>query len=154
MLDDLQKQLTSLQKQIDNLVKPEIPAVAVWTDWTPTLTQSGTVTATVTFARYKLSDANEVKLEVRLAVTGTGTGANAITISNLPYQIRNSSNSAKGTARITDTGTATYAAIVTALSATQIQFTEANTGQAVGVNPNFALANTDVISFECTYERG
>ena len=51
-----------------------------WTTWTPTLTQSGTVTATVTSAVYGRWGRLIVG-QFRLSVTGTGTGSNAVTVS-------------------------------------------------------------------------
>jgi hypothetical protein len=51
-----------------------------WTTWTPTLTQSGTVTATVTSAVYGRWGRLIVG-QFRLSVTGSGTGSNAVTVS-------------------------------------------------------------------------
>ena len=50
-----------------------------WTSWTPTVTQSGTVTATVTYARYARYG-RTIHFEAFLSITGTGTGANDITV--------------------------------------------------------------------------
>jgi hypothetical protein len=51
-----------------------------WTTWTPTLTQSGTVTATVTSAVYGRWGRLIVG-QFRLSVTGTGTSSNTVTVS-------------------------------------------------------------------------
>ena len=54
-----------------------------WTSWTPTLTQTGTVTKTTTHAVYARYG-RMIVASFRLTVTGSGTGASAVTISNLP----------------------------------------------------------------------
>jgi hypothetical protein len=63
MLDEIYKQLTALQKQIDNLVKPEIPPLSAYalpmsgrltlTSGTPVLTSNVTAATTVYFTPYK-----------------------------------------------------------------------------------------------------
>lgn len=50
-----------------------------WTSYTPTLTQSGAVTKTVTYAKYVLAG-KWVTVQIKLAVTGSGTASNAIVI--------------------------------------------------------------------------
>ena len=50
-----------------------------WTGYTPTLTQSATVTKTVTYAEY-MEQGTLVFVRGVLAVTGTGTSANAVVI--------------------------------------------------------------------------
>ena len=53
---------------------------AAWETWTPTVTQSGSVTCTVTYAKY----AQIQKLVVAsayLTVTGTGTANNPVLVS-------------------------------------------------------------------------
>ena len=54
-----------------------------WTSWTPTVTQSGSVTVTVTSATYGRWGRMIVS-RMRLTVTGSGTAANAIQIGGLP----------------------------------------------------------------------
>jgi hypothetical protein len=55
-----------------------------WGTWTPTVTQSGSVTVTITEARYK-KIGRTVYLRANLSVTGSGTGANPVVIGGLPY---------------------------------------------------------------------
>jgi hypothetical protein len=50
-----------------------------WATYTPTLTQSGAVTKTVTYARY-IKIGRLITAELVLTVTGSGTGANAVLI--------------------------------------------------------------------------
>lgn len=54
-----------------------------WTDYTPTLTQSGTVSKTITRARYRRMD-DICFVEIDLAVTGSGTAGVAVEI-GLPF---------------------------------------------------------------------
>lgn len=56
----------------------------VWTAYTPTLTQGGAVTKTVTSARY-MRVGRSIFGQVALAVTGPGTAANAVLV-GLPVQ--------------------------------------------------------------------
>ncbi len=51
-----------------------------WRTWTPTLTQSGTVTATVNHA-VQARWGRLIVAAFRLTVTGSGTGSNAVTVS-------------------------------------------------------------------------
>ena len=130
-------------------------AVSGWTTWTPTVTQSGAVAATVTRARYKI--VNKIcHTEVSLAVTAAGTAANAITIAGHPAAIQPAYSHASGfpigTAVIINTSTATYTGIVVATQATQFGFRYTVAEGWIGVNPNFALANGDFIFFSSTYE--
>lgn len=53
--------------------------LGAWSSYTPTLTQSGAVTKTVTYAKYA-QIGKTVICNVSLAITGAGTGGNDITI--------------------------------------------------------------------------
>lgn len=56
-----------------------VDALQAWTDYTPTLTQSGTVTKTITRARYRRM--NDICfVEVDLAVTGSGSAGVAVEV--------------------------------------------------------------------------
>lgn len=157
MPDYVDKQLTSLQKQIENLIKPEVPAVTIWTDWTPTVTQSGSVTVTVNYARYSVVN-NTVSGVARLTVTGSGTIANNIVIGGMPAAAQptnaGNANDAIGSIIISDTGTARYQGVLVALTAGGWVGIVHNTPSGgMGIVPSFALANTDVIGFVFNYER-
>lgn len=73
--------------------------VAAWTAYTPTLTQSATVTKTVTYANYQRVG-RLIFAQVYLTVTGAGTAANAIVI-GLPVAV------ARGGTQPFEVGTAT-----------------------------------------------
>ena len=63
-LSELIRQMNRMQQEIDSLVKPEVGTAGstVWTDWTPTVTQSGSVTITVDYARYTKIDDTAIVL--------------------------------------------------------------------------------------------
>jgi hypothetical protein len=99
-----------------------------WTTWTPTLTQSGAVTATVTHAVYgrwgRLIIAN-----FRLAVTGAGTGGNAVTVS-LPVTAARA-NMMVGTGSVFDTSASLgYSGNVFLPSTTTMDYRQQGTGTA------------------------
>jgi hypothetical protein len=57
----------------------EMGRLGAWTDYTPTLTQSVTVTKTVTYAKY-LKLGRTVHVSAILTVTGSGTPSQAIAV--------------------------------------------------------------------------
>lgn len=150
MSPELLRRITQLEQRLDALVNPE---VGRWLDWTPTVTQSGNVTynAGTSFARYLLIQ-NTVLFRANLAITGTGTTANTITIGGLPYSISNVAGIV-GTIQILDSGTAFYVGALGVSSATSMAGRAHGLGSAIGVTPNFALANNDVIGIVGMYER-
>lgn len=126
-----------------------------WTAYTPTLTQSGTVTATVghaVWARW----GRLIVVNVNLTVTGTGTGANAVTVT-LPVTAARSGTT-NGTGHIFDSSANTvYTANVITPTTSTVQF------YAQGVNVSTApllgsfsftaaLAANDVVTFQAIYE--
>lgn len=145
---ELIRRITNLEEELDKLVKPE---VGRWVAWTPTVTQGVSVTATVSYARCILSN-NTVTLTTLLTATSAGTAGTAIVVSGLPYSIANTSAfSAIGSGVIVDAGVAVYAGIAVAAGANDIRVIYPGSNY-IGVIPNFALANTDVISIAATYE--
>jgi hypothetical protein len=153
-LDELIQQVTRLQQQIDELTKPE---VGLWVTWTPTLTQSGAVTFTTVYARY-ITIANTVHLRARLAVTGAGTAANAISIGGIPAAIApvdtGSIDVVIGNGQVRDLSAGTfYNGVLAAVGAADFQIVASGNANAIGVTPNFALANGDRIAINATYER-
>lgn len=150
--NELVRQINSLQKQVDALVKPE---VSRWMDWTPTITQGVAVTKTITYARY-VAIGNTIVLQTRLAVTSAGTAGQAIIIGGIPINIANSGDLTYvvGIGTILDVSVAYYGGLsVAAESATTLSFTGYTVANRMGISPNFGLANGDVISFQATYER-
>jgi hypothetical protein len=154
MNDELFRRLTQLERRLQELERSK-PEVGRWVDWTPTVTQSGSVTFTITFCRYIVQD-NVVNIRGRLAITSAGTGNNNIVIGAGPAAIApaNAQN-IMGGIRVTDTGTADYVGALLWNSSTQLVGQVHSTGATtfIGVNPNFALASGDIIGFFAVYER-
>ena len=99
-----------------------------WTTWTPTLTQSGAVTATVTHAVYGRWG-RLIIVNFRLAVTGTGTASNAVTVS-LPTTAART-NMVVGTGNVFDQSTGlSYSGNIFLPSTTTLDFRQHGTGTA------------------------
>jgi hypothetical protein len=122
-----------------------------WVSYTPTLTQSGAVTKTVTYAKF--TQINKLCIcNVRLEVTGAGTANNAITIT-LPLTCSSSANVRIGTALFYDGSTTiSYNGAVQLLSTTTAAILPDVTNNFAGITPNVALASGDNISFCLSYE--
>ena len=152
MIEELVRQVNSLQKQIDDLVKPE---VGRWVSWTPTITQSVAVTVRVVYARYNIVN-NIVSVYVALETTSAGTITNAIVIGGQPtsiYPAYNLGQGIIGSAVIHDAGTTVYTAALAAKSSTDWRMFVTSNGNYAGITPNFALANGDYISFYGVYKK-
>jgi hypothetical protein len=125
---------------------------AAWESYTPSLTQSGTVTKTVTYAKY--TQINKLCIcNVRLDVTGTGTSGNSILV-GLPLTSATSSLISFGAASIYDASTSTmYSANVRLNTTTTVNFVGDWSGaNSWGVNPAIGLAASDQITFSIMYE--
>jgi len=127
-----------------------------WTSYTPTLTQSGAVTKTVTYAKYE-KIGRLVSCNVYLTVTGAGTANAAITVS-LPFTA--ATNVFFGSGYIFDSSLPQILmAVVIPSGTTAAQFfdtTQATTGAVslgqTGTAFAFALAAGDTIAMGLTYE--
>lgn len=118
-----------LNETRDNL-KALLPLDAVaWTSYTPTLTQSGAVTKTVTYAKYRRL-ANSVQFQVVLAATGAGTANNVVTVS-LPVTAATAASQTIGGGYIVDASAVLkYTGTVIVTSTTVVSM--ADTTQATG----------------------
>lgn len=128
---------------------------SVWTDYTPTLTQSGAVTKTVTIGRY-CQDGKRVHFQVYLAITGSGTGSNNILV-GLPVAAAAAwTDSTIGSGRVYDSSaSALYRGIVVTASTTtaKIEPASSTTGGGLGLTTMTAgLASGDVVECCGTYE--
>jgi hypothetical protein len=128
------------------------PAGAVaptWSDWTPTVTQSGAVAATVNYAKYMVVG-DITFFCLRLTMTAAGTGNNPIVIGGQPTDLQSVSpgtDDIVGQGIVLDSGTQHYNVLAFANSATGWRMYRDGTAFAtVGQNPNFALASGDRIS--------
>lgn len=126
-----------------------------WSDYTPTLTQSGTVTATVNFAKYV--DVGNIRfIDVSLSVTGSGTGSNVVTVS-IPSSAA-STGATVGSGYFYDTSASGYLTfIVETASSTTVKFMASGGGTStnkdfLGAGTPFqsALASGDLIKFQAT----
>ena len=124
---------------------------AVPVDYTPTLTQSATVTKTVALARY-FQFQKFVTGQVLLNVTGAGTIGNAAQI-GLPFAVK-SGSPMTGFGYIYDANTniiynLTFVPFAPG-GATLAGFYQ--TGNVFGISPNIALAPGDQIAVNFSYE--
>lgn len=135
-----------------------VPAswLAAWTSYTPTLTQSGAVTKTVTYAKY-IQMGKTVIVTVMLDVTGTGTAANNVVVT-LPVTaaLGASGFPVVGVGQIFDTSaSAKYKALAVLGSTTTALLTPTNTtgNDALGsAQFTAALASGDTVYLSLTYE--
>ena len=126
-----------------------------WSTWTPTVTQSGSVTVTNTrsrFARY----GRTIHFVTHLTVTGTGTASNSIAIS-LPVTAASANEAGGGVGYVFDSSAGIYypGNILISTTATfNMMTTEAAASSPLlGVSGfTAALAVNDVIRAAGTYE--
>lgn len=129
-----------------------VPAawLAAWTTFTPTLTQSGAVTKTVTRASY-IQMGKTVIVHCNLAITGAGSAGTAITLGALPVAAVSGAG-ITGAFKYLDAGTVLYAGTTEAASTTSVVFIVSGNANALGQAPSFATANGDVLQMTVTYE--
>ncbi len=157
MSDELVKRLNDLQRQVDNLIKPELGR---WVTIVPSLYQAAAVAATVNYARAFVEN-KKATVMVRLTATAAGTVGNNIYIL-LPATLIPASGISTtqplGTAFYLDTGTAhyqgiaAYIATVTSLPAIAMFNATTTDGNVIGVNPAVTVASGDVFSLDVTFE--
>lgn len=124
---------------------------AAWESYTPTLTQPGAITKTVTYARY--TQINKLCIvNARLDVTGTGTGGNAVVV-GVPLTAA-TSTLVLGTASIYDSSAGiTYSGACYFASTTTVGFVGDWSGNnQFGVVPNIPLGANDQIHISISYE--
>lgn len=123
---------------------------AAWESYTPTLTQSVTVTKTVNVAKY-CQIQKMITCDISLTATSAGTAANEVAV-GLPIATTATTNRVIGTGFIYDASSG-IVYNVTAYNATTTTakfFYQAAFGW--GFSPNIALANGDQIRMLFTYE--
>jgi hypothetical protein len=126
-----------------------------WSTWTPTVTQSGSVTVTVNTATYGRWG-RMIICRMQVTVTGSGTGANAIVVGGLPATSVVSVG-AFGQGYLFDTSVPnTFPFIVTLASSTTINLSSSSANAAslaLGATSFTAgLASGDIINCSFTYE--
>lgn len=160
--DPIANALSTIQTTINSLGNVHIAsdaAIAITklasytaeTDYTPVVVQTGTVTKTVTYARYR-KWGRKVDVWMVLGITGAGTGNSAVTIT-LP-EAADKTEGVIGTVTIynADAGPYIYggAAYLTTANTFTLMWTGGN-GSFAGISPNFALASGDVISAHLSF---
>ena len=125
---------------------------AAWESYTPTLTQSGAVTKTVTYAKY--TQINKLCIcNVRLDVTGAGTGSNAVAV-GLPLTSAAGAGINIGIFQVYDASPGiSYAGNAKLATTTTVNFTgDWSANSYFGAVPNIALASGDQILISVMYE--
>ncbi len=125
-----------------------------WTAYTPTLTQSATVTKTVSYAKYQRTG-RMITVQCDLSVTGAGTAANAVRI-GLPFAAAYASNIVCGSGNIFDASAVTdFAGIARIATTTTVELTPCSTDGAGNLGARVftaALASPDSVQLFVTYE--
>lgn len=131
--------------------------LVAYTAFTPTVTQSGSVTVSIVAARDCIIG-KHAHVWFQLSVTGSGTGANDIVVT-IPAALAAHANAIgatimSGVAMIYDNGTAFHSCFAYFATATTIKFIDpaVTSGASVGSGPSFALAVNDSISANLEYE--
>ena len=146
---------TYTQSQVDGLIGGTGTLSGAWTSYTPVLKQgSTTVSATVTYAKYK-QIGKTVFLTVKLVSTGTGSAGGRIGISAPTGLVPtlDSLESVHGNFGLLDAGTAFYHGFAYYTSDRGFGGLAQNSGDAIGANsPNITLAVNDTVMIHVTYE--
>lgn len=126
--------------------------LGAWTDYTPSLTQSGIVTKTVNHAAY-VQVGKIVCASFRLSATGAGTGNVEIVI-GLPVTARDRTVARVGSGTIYDSSAVTmYSCLFYLASTTTVSCSgDWSGGNAWGILPNVALASGDQVAGFLMYE--
>lgn len=155
-LQGLTQKVAELQRLYERLKGREAIPITNWTTWTPTITQSGSVTFTNTYCRYMVIE-KLVHVTGVLAVTSAGTANNVIAVGSLPAAIGlPGAGYPLGVGLVLNQTTAYYMGAMLSQSATSFAFVVHNdptvAGNYIGANPNFALASGDIIYFNGAWE--
>jgi hypothetical protein len=123
---------------------------AVWTDFTPTITQGVSVTVTKNRARF-LQIGKTIYYNVSLVATTTGTSGTAIIINGLITPANTSGWASLGTGVVVVGGNR-YAGTLVSFGGSAPFFQVGTSGDALGSSPTTQLVNTSTISFQAVYE--
>jgi hypothetical protein len=126
---------------------------STWISFTPTVTQSATVTTDLVNSNYMIVNSNLVVWECFLRCTSAGTGANVITLS---MPVNNAGSAVErhfGSGYFYDASTTNFYNLTVARSgAGTVRFYhDTSVGNAFGASPNLAIANLDLISLTISY---
>lgn len=140
------------QDVVDNQNAAFPLGVDAWTDYTPTLVQTGAVTKTVTFCKYQRIG-RTIFVRMRLNVTGAGTAPAPVQI-GFPVTAAAAVSVPCGHGMVFDASATTrYAGTFEQASTTAAELTtDATGGSTWGTTPNIALASGDVITAQFCFE--
>lgn len=146
---------TMLDQQISGNFNAAFPlGVDAWTGYTPTLTQSGAVAKTVTYARYQRVG-RLIVAQVLLAVTGTGTVSTAVFV-GLPVTAATSNSTIIGSGKIVDASAGTafrgIAEVATSTTAGLLPTSSTVNNYLGATDFTAALASSDTVSISIMYE--
>lgn len=129
-----------------------VPAYGALTSYTPTLTQSGAVTCTVTAATY-IRVGRMIKGTVILTCTGSGTAANNVVV-GLPVTARTIANEVIGSGAIRDVSATTwYSGALIGVSTTTAVIVANGQANPLGQSSfTAALVSTDIVTYQFQYE--
>lgn len=145
--------------QFNQEIRDDLNAVVpvgpnAWTDYTPTLTQSGAVTKTVTYARYT-KVGRLVHVTVLMTATAAGTANNAIKVS-LPFTAATNSALRAGMFSVRNaSGPNNFVGACQFFSTTTVVGITNNNSEFLGAASSAfssALASGDIVSIDLTYE--
>ena len=123
---------------------------AAWVDYTPTLTQSATITKTITNARY-CQIQKTVFVQVYMIATSAGTAGNILKI-GLPIAARAANSSTTGIAQFYDASTNLLYVNSAYLDSTTACAFLYQTGNPWGISPAITAAAGDQFQMNITYE--
>lgn len=152
--DDVVAHLSDRDRALEDYLYPG----QHWTPYTPALTQSGAVAATVNYARYTRLGMT-VMAQGELAVTGTGTASNSVLVDLPPVPaVQPTSGFLLGIGVVIDSSAAQAwkgAAEISGASPTKMNFLPTNGADATPLGTSSftaALANGDVVRWSISYE--
>lgn len=152
--EEIVHRILNIERRVGRLETIEFPGV--WTDFTPVLFQSASITSTVTYARYT-TFADTVLMRVLLKSDGTGASQNGIIVEGIPNSVSPSNISGLaviGNVLVFDQSeNKRYHGAVSAASSNRFNFRAHDVGNVIGVTPNFGIAASDVVGFQVVYER-
>jgi hypothetical protein len=140
-----------VNENFDVLYDEYLAKLGVWTSWAPTVTQAGSITKTVTYARY-IKLGRLVIAQAYLAITGAGSSATAVTVS-LPATAAQSALPV-GTFYLYDASAGfNYVVPASLASTTTVNGLITGTSGVIGTNTfTAALASGDSVLIDVKYE--
>ncbi len=152
VVEQLTRAIRDLQRRVGRLEVQE--TVGRWVNWTPTIDQGGAVTSTTTSARaFRLG--KKITLLANVNCTSAGTAGNGILIAGLPANVTDATGApCVGAFQVNDKAATVYAGSTVVYTATQLALRCNVSGNLLGADPAYTIANGDDISFVAIYEVG